>query len=244
MLLRFREGLSSGIHPIPFISDPVVGQFGLVELESTSMRDYIKFIDPSMDSVFVEAARRLVQSGHPDICHAWKDVWLSSWPNHCPVWLKGASDERIGPLVRDDSDDMGVFNGFQVPLRLLSRVYTPGQKLVLVLGVSSCRCATVVAQQDSFSLLVSTHSAGPDTSSFAAMNEQCVVRAEHTLDYDSFGFLVDAPVEDSIVLDLLPGCHHFPARMTLQGTESLIGLPAFVLEGTFKGYTGTLKLVT
>ena len=76
------------------------------------------------------------------------------------------------------------------------------------------------------------------------MVEQRVVRAEHTLDYDSFGFLVDAPVEDSIELDLLPGCYHFPSRMTLKGTESFIGQPAFVLEGTFKGYTGTLRLVT
>ena len=132
LLPRYRQAPSSGIHPIPFISNPVIGQFGLVELESTSMRDYIEFVDPSMDSVFVEAARRLVDSGHPDVCRAWKDVWFTSWPDHCPVRLVG--DERIGPLIRDDSDDMGIFNGFQVPLCLLCRVYTPGQRLVLVLG--------------------------------------------------------------------------------------------------------------
>ena len=60
--------------PLPFSPDAVAGDFGLYEVDPVCILERIELVDPYMDAAFLASARCLVESGHPDVLRAWKDV--------------------------------------------------------------------------------------------------------------------------------------------------------------------------
>ena len=96
LLPRYNQTLARHltVEPMFFAPDTVVGQAGLFELNFDLLCHNIEFVDPFMDSVFVESAQCLVESGHPDVFHAWQDVWVATWPDGCIVKLIDSADGK------------------------------------------------------------------------------------------------------------------------------------------------------
>ena len=98
-----------------FAPDVVVGQAGLFELNFDLLCHNIEFVDPFMDSVFVESAWCLVESGHPDVFRAWQDVWVATWPDGCIVKLIDSADGKEGALRHIDSNNIGISMAIRFP---------------------------------------------------------------------------------------------------------------------------------
>ena len=223
--------------PLHFAPGEVVGDFYLFKVKFEQMQDIIEFVDPYMDSIFVENACRPVDSGHPDVSVAWINVWHNTWLDSCSVQITGFPHHGVGVVSRVDNGS-AVFEEVVVPLWRVSRIYAPGHQLVIVMGRFCGYCTTVISQPDSQTLIVTVVAGDFDLST-----AEHTIKPEYTLDYASFSFLLDAPVVDTKESTLVPTKWDGPALMTLAGTEHLLGHNAFVVRG-YKGYHGNLQQVT
>ena len=127
---------------------------------------------------------------------------------------------------------------------MLSRVYTPGHNVVVLLGDHSGRKAIVVTQPDSNTLVIADSEDDSVKYITHSLLHQYVTKPEYVLDYDTFHFLLDCPIDETDRTVVLPGAWDHPSRLTMAGTESLIGRGVFIIEGPYKGYSGTLRRVT
>ena len=117
---------------------------------------------------------------------------------------------------------------------MLSRVYTPGHNVVVLLGDYSGRKATIVTQPDSNTLVIADSEDNSMKYITHSLLHQYVTKPEYVLDYDTFHFLLDCLIDKTDRTVVLPGAWDHPSRLTMAGTESL----------PYKGYSGTLRHVT
>lgn len=203
--------------------------------------------DPIVDANFIASNRSLLEHRHPDIGSTWERTWKSTWPDGCTAKLKGR--EGKGVFRHSETSDMAILDNKEIPLEMLSRVYAPGHQLVIIAGQSYGLIATVLDQPDDDMLLLAIVSAHEETS----MSHH-IIKARNTLDLDRFYFLVseewfhrelgivtawDGFDDSSLRTDHRPHAE----RMTVKGTEELIGHEALIVAGHYKGYRGRLRSV-
>ena len=214
---------------------------GLLKVSFSSMDGIVEVVEPRVDVPFMECVRPLVQSQHPDVLEAWKNVWMSTWPEGCSVMVSGEGPMIRGPLSRTDVEDVALIDGKEVPFYTLSRVYAPGDQFIAVFGELCHHIVSVVALHEAGVLSVTTaHAHGNNRSVPGTVHRR--VRQEDLLDRAEFGFLLDEPLVSDRLHPIKRKQDQW-RRMTVHGSERLLNHDAYVCGGRFKGYRGPLRLV-
>ena len=230
----------------------------------TLKKGTFEIIDPVIDQDFIDSVSRLLVS--TTARDAWYTIWCSSWPDGSVARLKGTL--RQSALVRTDADNVYSFDGVPVLSSMLLRIYSAGDELVVIFGSYAGKVVRVIEQldggdlvillveqeghEDRFGVLV-PNSLAPENSAIASSSQQQItyqrVHCTQTLDYSLFSHLsLTPPLNIPVRRPKTIGRRHRlvdPLReQTLPGTANLVGRPIQIQKGPFKGYRGTLRLVT
>ena len=109
----------------------------------------------------------------------------------------------------------------------------PGHNVVMLLGDHSGHKVTIVTQPDSNTLVIANSEDDSVTYITHSLLHQYVTKPEYVLDYDTFHFLLDCPIDETNQMVVLPGAWDHPSRLTMAGTKSLIGRGVFIIEGPY-----------
>ena len=104
----------------------------------------VEVVDPSVDAHFLDCAWTLIETGHPDVFQAWRNIWVSTWPDGCAVNYLSTGENEHALLRCTNAADVALFKGLPIPLQMLSRMYRPGEELLIVFGEHHDSLVTVV----------------------------------------------------------------------------------------------------
>ena len=116
----------------------------------TLKKGSFEIFDPVIDQKFINSVSWLLVSATAR--NAWYTIWRRSWPDGCVAQLKDTS--RRSAITRTDIEDVYSFEGVPVPSTMLSRVYSAGDELVVIIfGSCAGQVVCVIEQVDGGELM-------------------------------------------------------------------------------------------
>ena len=203
--------------PVKLEQVSLVEVSGLFKLTFASMHGIVKVVDPSVDAHFLDCTQTLIEMGHPDIFQAWRNIWVSTWPDGYAVnYLSTAGKSEHALLCHTDAADVALFKGSPIPLQMLSRMYRPGEELLVVFGEHRDLLVTVVHQPDAHTLLV------------MPVNSYRITASHMTIKPELNDF------EDKVTLGPAMTEQEYSNPMTLSRTQNLLNHEAYICRGPIK----------
>ena len=211
----------------------VVGvEHGLISLELTTPIHSLNPFYGGVDKPFIDAVRLFLDTGHPDVRHAWTVLWKTTWAIGSTVETTDGIRGRV--VYLDDKSytvDLDTVGHDGKSLSDVHRVFVEGERVVVALGSHTGKTGTVVHQPEISTILLL-----PDSDNSTDRDDdmsEIMVASIYVLDFATYGSMFDTV--GPLRVEQLP-----KERRTIPEDEDITPTDVMIVGGSFKSYIGVV----